>query len=429
MSDNQLNTWFKKFYSKSIDSFEENAIWEGIESKLDKMEMYQTTAKRRRGLYFLLSLLLLIIPLSAILILNDQDTPLYSERTENTPLQVAENTNQIKNTNTESTIASQSSSKNPVDNAKNFNTNPSNNNQPNQSTKRETQPNTQKNSTHNPNHKPSTNKTFEKLTLKAEDNQAFQNYTYNENYIAPSISGKLIQRSLKYNLAQSTKEVGRLDYYDEQEMNKPIQIGILAGGNANYLLNYDTFEGLRSSSLSSNKSNLGLSAAVFARKEIKNRRYLRVELAYLNRKGQQYNYFRNGKFLEENLNLNYVRSAFLYEIGLNNKIEELKSSKYDLNLLVGAYVGYLSSYINSYDEAFIYTENSFHSLDYGIETGLSASYTLNERIMILGELRVASGLKNIYKGNEYMPGDFNATRNFSTGIRLGFSYALGSRTK
>lgn len=201
------------------------------------------------------------------------------------------------------------------------------------------------------------------------------------------------------------------------------QIGLVSAYNNTWLLNNETFNGLRASSLNSTNATYTFDAGLAGNFLINQRHRIGAELYFSSRTGQNYQEYINARYQNRNIQLNYYKLQLFYQLPVfsasGNGAGQTGLSG---EVIAGGYLSYLSSGREKIGDQPRTVENHYRSLDYGLMTGFQLNLPVNRNLQLRPGFRINYGLPNIFKGNQTVPGNFLRTHNASAGFYIGLSY-------
>lgn len=189
--------------------------------------------------------------------------------------------------------------------------------------------------------------------------------------------------------------------------------GISVSYNNSWIINDQTLAGLDPANLSDTRISyapeIGLSAVFASRKGQR----FELEYFFISEQNQRFNEYINALYQERKISLHYQKIHASWLFPLNNL---------PLRAGLGAYY----SLLNRAEEIIGGQSNSISDLytrdDYGVSVQLAMEYKLFSGFVAVPSLRFQYSLKNIFEGNELIPGALRKTSNASAGLNLGILY-------
>jgi hypothetical protein len=195
-----------------------------------------------------------------------------------------------------------------------------------------------------------------------------------------------------------------------------------AFANANtWLLNSDTYNGLKAGTLNQAKVSYGKSYNVLVGYHLSNKYCLQTEWVINNTHQQQYIDYQNGKEVNRDLKVNFTQVNVL----MKNKNEAFyfgNKLHTSFNYLAGINYSYVKSFTQQTDETISSVKGDYQNNQYSIILGLEYQVFIHSSWIITSGLRSNIGLQNIYKGNAIIPSQFNRTYDSSIGLNIGLCY-------
>lgn len=187
-----------------------------------------------------------------------------------------------------------------------------------------------------------------------------------------------------------------------------------------WLLNEKTYQGLEKTNLTASNASFGYNFGIYAGTNITDNIDLQADINILAQNNQNYNEFLNGKYIEDNLTLNYSQfalSARYYFI--SNKL-----MRGEHGFQLGGYFGYLHSAYQVVDNKYINKYNDYSKTDYGIVMNYEYVIPISNKLGFGIGVKAYYGLNNIYSGNEEIPSYLNETNIASVNISVSFKYTV-----
>lgn len=199
--------------------------------------------------------------------------------------------------------------------------------------------------------------------------------------------------------------------------------GVVAGFKNQWLLNPETFQGFQGDQLDATRADFSGALGVQAGLMFTARLGIQLDYIFLSSSGQKYIDYINGKTSEREINLHYQKlimssrfqRADWYLLGI---------PAYDY-FQAGFYAGRLTRASqqrtnNGISDLF----ETYHKWDYGLFGGYEIELAVMHQLRLVGGVRIAQGLRNIYRGTASRPRDLFRTRNASGQLTIGLRYFL-----
>jgi hypothetical protein len=192
----------------------------------------------------------------------------------------------------------------------------------------------------------------------------------------------------------------------------------LTGQLANtWMLNDKTISGLKSDELTFTDPSFGSNFGLQIGAGLTQRLGLRAEIMWLNRNRQTYREYMNGKFVTNDIILDYYSFKLLARYNAGS----YASPHY---LLAGAYTGFMQQATQTINGVSRYVDNEYENLDYGVILGYEYPFPLTGHLTFTPGLFAQMGLNNVFSGNERIPDFLNRTHNASLNLSFAISYSF-----
>lgn len=148
-----------------------------------------------------------------------------------------------------------------------------------------------------------------------------------------------------------------------------------------------------------------------------------VEYLFANKENQILGIYKNGRYYQKNLKLDYARLTLMYQKNLYSIKNKVFSNYF---IKGGCYFAYLKSIANYYqnnNEIIYDTTDDYSSGDYGVKLSIGVEKNVKKLIFGCG-FGSEYGLKNIFIGNNSTPPEFDRTNNFNLGINFIIKYKI-----
>jgi hypothetical protein len=196
--------------------------------------------------------------------------------------------------------------------------------------------------------------------------------------------------------------------------------GLITSFKNTWLLNQETYDGLKSESLRTTKIVFSPDVGVSLNYSFNKSWLLQADAFLYSGTGQRYQEYIYGRYSRKSITLRYSMIAFSvkYRSQVNNG-SVIPSS---INLFAG---GYLSVLHRAYEKINTNVENiasQYRKFDTGIRLGAEYEFQFTTGLSIAPGVFMTLGIPNIYKGDIYIPGYLRRTHNGSAGFQLAFYY-------
>lgn len=192
---------------------------------------------------------------------------------------------------------------------------------------------------------------------------------------------------------------------------KPVfKVGVFATMDNTWLMNQETADGFKKSSLVINSTKFTHNYGLFGEVNWANGLVLKSNLFIRSRMNQQKEKYREGYFIRENTELNYLKMSLQagYRFDFGKKANQF------INLNGGPYFSYLRNAEIRIDDYITTTSESFKRFDAGVQLDLLHGFKVKQFELFYGA-STSYGLMNVYQNT-------NQGKNLSAGLILGASY-------
>jgi hypothetical protein len=196
--------------------------------------------------------------------------------------------------------------------------------------------------------------------------------------------------------------------------------GIVTSLKNTWLLNRETFDGLKPESLNTTEFVVFPDEGLLLSYSFSESWSLNTEAFLCSNTGQEYLDYIFGKYSRKRIVLRYSAIALSARYRVSNGF--LRESHSSFNLLAGPYLSYLISAdqkINHYSEGI---RSHYTTLDFGVRLGGELELRLNDRLSVAPGLVISLGLTNIFRGEADIPGYLRNTHNGNAQLQLSFYY-------
>lgn len=225
---------------------------------------------------------------------------------------------------------------------------------------------------------------------------------------------------LEWRALENQKNQGDTKGKEKRKKKSKFYLGLLASYNKSTINNSEFRESQLRTSLVASAPTYSFSYGFVVAYSLTIKGALVSEIYINNKYKQSVHGYQEGHYYHKETELDYSSVSLLYE----RKIPFVLFQK-PLNIVVksGAYYSILNQEKAFLDGKSIASKHEFVKSDYGFRLMLGQQTYLN-RILLDYGVNASYGIKNIYKGNEYIPADFNRTNNYYIGVYLNFRYGL-----
>jgi len=199
-----------------------------------------------------------------------------------------------------------------------------------------------------------------------------------------------------------------------------MSFGLIAIFKNTWLLNNETFEGLKSESLNSSEivffPDMGLSLNY----SINSRWQIQADGFFFSRAGQLYYGYYYGHYARKEITLGYSTMALSVKYRFYDNLHLVP--RYSVNLLAGGYISSLNQANQIINTDLQDIKSEYRKSDFGIRLGGEIELHLLDNFSLAPGLFLSLGIPNIYKGDGYIPGNLRITHNGSAEFHLTFYY-------
>jgi len=243
----------------------------------------------------------------------------------------------------------------------------------------------------------------------------FAQLTINDNGITDSLIYQKINDSVH------TKNTGA-NTFEATDAHSFI-IGVAFASANTWLLNNDTYNGLKAGTLNRTLFSYGKSYAVLVGYNLSNKYCLQTEWVINNTHNQQYVDFKQGHQVSRDLKVDYTQLNVLMK-KKNEMYHFGNKLKTSFNFLAGLNYSYVKSFTEQTDESVNSIKNNYKNNQYNLILGLEYQVFIRQSWIISSGIRTNIGLQNIYKGTSTVPSAFNKTYDSSIGLNIGIGYKI-----
>jgi hypothetical protein len=428
MENNDIFTSLYKKRFNEIDENPTNDVWENISNELDVNDMWSkidtklTSSEKRksnsRKLIWSLSFLILLITSASIyfynnslLINNPKHTPITLSKADNKQI-VFKEKESVKNSNIE------------LKNLNNQNTIQQKNilNKEILITKFDT--------TTKVNYTELTNNIDEKhnIELLINNSTTKNNVVLNDSVLKLDTLNNINKEVILINFDSNRLTTIKLDSNKVSLSNKKSQFtGVYFGGvysfNNTWLLNNSTFDGFNSNSLNQTNISFNNTFGIVVGYNYNENWGAELSGYYNSPQSQTYYLYSEGKYQKKEVNLNYTIFSFAVKqrnISNNNWLNVPSSN----NIILGFNYGILNQAKEVIGTNTSQLDSYFQKNDYGFRLGYEYEILLVDRILVSMGIFSDTGLRNIFKGSDSKPSNFNRTHTEALRLNLGVKYLI-----
>lgn len=197
------------------------------------------------------------------------------------------------------------------------------------------------------------------------------------------------------------------------------RIGLIGSLKNTWLINPETANGLKRSSLNDTRLTFGKEFGVTLQRSIGGTADIQVEYYFYSQIGQRYHEYINALYQTKDVRLNYQKFQVVYRMRVLQKVNAPA-----LYAVGGIRVSRLTLADTSIGNESQEVTQQYRPWDYGFILGGEAEFKLSTKLLFVSGLRTSYGLRNIYLGTNQAPAEFNKTHTASLGLMVGLKYCI-----
>jgi hypothetical protein len=196
--------------------------------------------------------------------------------------------------------------------------------------------------------------------------------------------------------------------------------GLITMFKNTWLLNHETFDGLKPESLTTTEIVFHPDVGLSVNYSLNKNWVLQADGFFFSNTGQEYFGYYYGHYTRKEITLRYSTFALSAKYKFTGRGSIMH--RYSVNLLAGSYLSFLH-----YADQQINTElenigSQYRKFDFGIRLGGEFELHIFDQLSLAPGLFMSIGLPNIYKGTDNIPGYFRTTHNGNAGFQLAIYY-------
>lgn len=241
-----------------------------------------------------------------------------------------------------------------------------------------------------------------------------------EHTLAEAPTDSLTVRKLQVDtISELVKPYKSKDSTHQHPARQRWELGVIGSVKNTWLLNPETANGLKRSSLNDTRLTFGKEFGVLIQRNISESSDIRVEYYFFSEIGQRYNEYINALYQSKNVTLRYHKVQILYRTRILHKIQSPS-----LYALGGFNLSRLRVADSSIGNEHQNITRQYQPWDYGLVLGAEADFRLSDKLTLNTGLRMAYGFRNVYLGTAQTPSEFNKTHTASIGLAIGLRYRI-----
>jgi hypothetical protein len=198
-----------------------------------------------------------------------------------------------------------------------------------------------------------------------------------------------------------------------------ISVGLVTLFKNTWLLNHETFDGLRSESLNTTEIVFYPDVGLSLNYSLNRTWSLQADGFFYSNTGQEYLEYIYGHYSRKKITLKYSTVAFSVKYQFNRELFIPRSS---INLLAGSYLSVLHHADQKINTDLKDIGSQYRKFDAGIRLGCELEFGLFDHLSLAPGLFVSLGIPNIYMGDGNIPGYLRRTYNGCEGFHLTICY-------
>lgn len=195
-----------------------------------------------------------------------------------------------------------------------------------------------------------------------------------------------------------------------------ISLGVIGQYANTWQLNGKTFQGMRSHTLTHTQATFGNNYGLAASFQVSAETMIRADLI-LSQSRQNYQEYVSGRFSNTGLDLDYIMLSVMggRRLGANHSRHWLNTGFYFSNLIQAH---------QKTNETITGVKEEYSKTDLGLILGYEYQLPLIDRMYLGTGIYARYGLRNVFEGNQNIPGYLNRTKNAAFIFSLSVNYSL-----
>jgi hypothetical protein len=187
-----------------------------------------------------------------------------------------------------------------------------------------------------------------------------------------------------------------------------------------WLLNDETFRGLKSESLNTTEMVFFPDIALSLNYSLNRTWSFQADGFLCSNTGQDYLDYIYGHYSRKSITLRYSTIALSVKYRITNG--RIPAERSSVNFLAGAYMSFLHQAQQKINADLENIRPQYLNHDFGVRAGGEFEFYLTDRLSLAPGLFISLGIPNIYRGDSYIPGFLRRTHNGSASFQLTFYY-------
>lgn len=215
---------------------------------------------------------------------------------------------------------------------------------------------------------------------------------------------------------------------DSAEYNPPgratWQVGIIGSIKNTWLVNPETVNGLKRSSLNNTRLTFDTEFGLMVQRSVGGASAVQFEYYFYSGLGQRYYEYLNALYQQKDVKLRYEKFQVVYRTRLWRNLEV--PAFYATGGIAISRLRLADTSIGNENQV---VTNEYRPWDYGFVLGGEAEFALTDKLFLVSGLRASHGLRNIYLGTQQIPAEFNKTRTASVGVIFALRYQIRGKAE
>jgi hypothetical protein len=199
-----------------------------------------------------------------------------------------------------------------------------------------------------------------------------------------------------------------------------ISIGLITLIKNTWLLNNETFNGLKSETLNTSEIVFFPDIGISLNYSLNKAWQIQSDGFFFSNTGQKYYEYYYGHYSRKEITLRYSTVDLLIKYRITGSRQFIP--RCSINVLAGGYFSYLNYAHQRINSDLRNIGSQYGKVDYGVRLGGEVELYLFDHISFVPGLFISLGMPNIYKGIGTIPGYLRSTHNGSADFQLAFYY-------
>ncbi len=187
-----------------------------------------------------------------------------------------------------------------------------------------------------------------------------------------------------------------------------------------WLLNHETYNGLKSESLNTTEIVFFPDVALSLNYSLNRTWSFQADGFLCSNTGQDYFDYIYGQYSRKSITLSYSTIALSVKYRMTSG--RILANRSSVNFLAGAYMSFLHQAHQKINTELENIRPHYLNQDLGVRAGGEFEFYLTDRVSLAPGLFISLGIPNIYRGDSYIPGFLRRTHNGSVAFQFAFYY-------